>query len=122
MKTAGKRAEITLGLQECYGEGELFQKEDVISFLKKLISQKKTFPWRVIGADLVYPVDGEATSEKALILSTDKNARYGAEYSVDEWKKVVEATAEALRESFNQVRVYVSYLEVEVKILEGGRK
>ena len=111
------RAEITLGLVKGYGSGHQYHKKEVVSFLMELIQKKETFPWRVVESILVYPVNGKSIAETALILSTDKNLRYDEGMSVESWRKVVEKTAEYLKKEFNQERVYVSFLEVEIKIL-----
>ena len=66
-----------------------------------------------------YPTDNGpfADAEPALTLFSDKNPLYAIE-SDDEWKVAVEDLAAQLAARFQQFRVYVSYIPVEVKIFQ----
>ena len=121
------RAEVTLGLQAGY-KGDFFSKEAVQRFLEQKISEalahgERVVPWRIAEASLVYPSEGKGRGERALILSSDRNPRYNADLSDDEWKALVEKISAELGREFKQVRVYVTYTPAEVVIIEeGGEK
>ncbi len=122
MHHTGLHAEITLGLRSGYS-GDAIAPEAVTHFLENRISEAvhtggRVLPWRVATVTIVYPLGKKGQSEHALILSSDKNPRYNADLSDDEWKELVEKVAEALASEFSQVRVYISYTPCEVTILE----
>lgn len=116
------RAEITLGLR-VGGAGPLVKKSDVLRFLRDEVTRAKAagerwLPLRVASAVIIYSTtDGHGRSEPALILSSDRNPRYNAEMSDDEWCALVEATARKLGRKFNQERVYVTYQPARVSIV-----
>lgn len=126
MEFNGLRAEITLGLRA--GDGSLIPKADVGRFLRDEITRAKAagerfVPMRRQTATVDYPnQDGRGQSEPALILSSDRNPRYNADLSDDEWQALVEALADKLARHFDQARVYITYLPVQVKIIQGGRQ
>lgn len=119
------RAEINLGLKKGYA-GFVQEKEDVISFLKEEYRQAVTdgrnyIPVGIQQTEIVYAYpsgDGvHAEAEPALTLFADKNPLYAVE-SDEEWQADVEALAFKLGERFEQFRVYITYIPVEVKIFQ----
>lgn len=119
------RAEINLGLKKGYG-GFLQEKQEVIDFLKEsyrsAVTEGRNYvPVGIQQTEIVYayPTDsGPFTdAEPALTLFSDKNPLYSVE-SDEEWKEAVEKLAAELGEKFQQFRVYVSYIPVEVKIFQ----
>ncbi|OGF31244.1 hypothetical protein A3H09_02415 [Candidatus Falkowbacteria bacterium RIFCSPLOWO2_12_FULL_45_13] len=122
------RAEVTLGLLT---EGRRVEKAEVIRFLTEEItaaisSGARWVPLLVADAIIAYARDGRGYTEQALTLSSDRNPRYNADLSDDEWRAVIEALAGKLAREFGQQRVYVTYLPAEVVIVtpqseEGGR-
>jgi len=119
------RAEINLGLKKGYG-GFLQEKQEVIDFLKEFyvsaLSAGRSFvPVCIQQTEVVYayPTDSGpfADAEPALTLFSDKNPLYVFE-SDEDWKKSVEDLTFRLAEKFQQFRVYVSYIPVEVKIFQ----
>lgn len=119
------RAEINLGLKKGYG-GFLQEKQEVIDFLKesyrKAIAAGGTYiPVGVQQTEIVYayPTDNGpfADAEPALTLFSDKNPLYAVQ-SDEDWKAEVERLAAELAGKFQQYRVYVSYIPVEVKIFQ----
>ncbi|MFA6587939.1 MAG: hypothetical protein WCT08_02620 [Patescibacteria group bacterium] len=119
------RAEINLGLKKGYA-GFLQEKEEVISFLKEeyrqaLAAGLNFIPVGIQQTDLVYayPVEGgvHAEAEPSLTLFADRNPLYSTE-SEEEWQAMVEDLASKLAEKFDQFRVYVTYIRVEVKIFQ----
>ena len=119
------RAEINLGLKKGYA-GFLQEKEEVISFLKEEYRQALTagrnyIPVGIQQTEIVYAYpsgDGvHAEAEPALTLFADKNPLYAVE-SDEEWQSSVEDLAFKLGERFEQFRVYVTYIPVEVKIFQ----
>lgn len=119
------RAEINLGLKKGYG-GFLQEKTEVIDFLKEsykaAVAEKRNYvPVGIQQTEIVYayPTDNGpfADAEPALTLFSDKNPLYAIE-SDEEWKKEVEVLASELAEKFQQFRVYVTYIAVEVKIFQ----
>lgn len=119
------RAEINLGLKKGYG-GFLQEKQEVIDFLKEtyiaaLLAGRSFVPVGIQQTEIVYayPTDSGpfADAEPALTLFSDKNPLYAVE-SDEDWKTAVERLAAELAEKFQQFRVYVSYIPVEVKIFQ----
>lgn len=119
------RAEINLGLKKGYA-GFLQEKDEVISFLKEeyrqaLASGRNYIPIGIQSTEIVYAYptgDGvHAEAEPALTLFADKNPLYATE-SDKGWKASVEDLASKLAERFQQYRVYVTYIPVEVKIFQ----
>ena len=120
------RAEINLGLKKGYG-GFLQEKQEVIDFLKELykaaLAEKRNYiPVGIQQTEIVYayPTDSGpfADAEPALTLFSDKSPLYAADMSEDTWKAAVEDLAVQLAARFQQFRVYVSYIPVEVKIFQ----
>ncbi|MDO8512193.1 MAG: hypothetical protein Q7S57_02880 [bacterium] len=120
------RAEINLGLKKGYA-GFLQEKQEVIDFLKDLYrtavaAGRNYVPVCIQQTEIVYAYqtgDGPvADAEPALTLFSDKSPLYAADMSDDQWKAAVEELAAALADRFQQFRVYVSYIQVEVKILQ----
>lgn len=119
------RVEINLGLKQGYA-GFLQEKEEVIAFLKEeyrqaLASGRSYIPVGIQITDLVYAYPTQegihAEAEPSLTLFSDKNPLYSKE-SGEEWKDLVEELAFKLAEKFQQFRVYVTYIPVEVKIFQ----
>lgn len=119
------RAEINLGLKKGYG-GFLQEKQEVIDFLKEIyisaLSSGRSFvPVAIQQTEIVYAYQTDsgpfADAEPALTLFSDKNPLYVVE-SDEDWKKSVEDLTFRLAEKFQQFRVYVSYIPVEVKIFQ----
>lgn len=119
------RAEINLGLKKGY-DGFLQEKAEVIAFLKEsyraAVEEKRNYiPVGIQQTEIVYayPTDNGpfADAEPALTLFSDKNPLYAVE-SDEEWKAAVEKLAAELAANFQQFRVYVSYIPVEVKIFQ----
>lgn len=120
------RAEINLGLKQGYG-GFLQEKQEVIDFLKDLyrtaVAEKRNYiPVGIQQTEIVYAYPSDsgpvADAEPALTLFSDKSPLYAANMTEDEWKTAVEELASKLAERFQQFRVYVAYIPVEVKILQ----
>lgn len=120
------RAEINLGLKKGY-DGFLQEKAEVIAFLKEsyrvAVAEKRNYiPVGIQQTEIVYayPTDNGpfADAEPALTLFSDKSPLYAADMSDDEWKAAVEKLAAELAAKFEQFRVYVSYIPVEVKIFQ----
>jgi hypothetical protein len=120
------RAEINLGLKKGY-DGFLQEKAEVIAFLKEsykaaVAEGKNYIPVGIQQTEIVYayPTDSGpfADAEPALTLFSDKSPLYAADMSEDEWKAAVEDLATQLAARFQQFRVYVSYIPVEVKIFQ----
>ena len=120
------RAEINLGLKQGYA-GFLQEKDEVISFLKEeyrqaLVSGRNFIPVGVQTTEIVYAYpsgDGvHAEAEPALTLFSDKSPLYAADLSDEEWQAAVEELASKLAERFRQFRVYITYIPVEVRILQ----
>jgi len=119
------RAEINLGLKKGY-DGFIQEKKEVIDFLKDsykaAVAEKRNYiPVGIQQTEIVYayPTDNGpfADAEPALTLFSDKNPIYATE-SDEDWKKAVESLAAELAEKFQQFRVYVTYIHVEVKIFQ----
>lgn len=119
------RAEINLGLKKGY-DGFLQEKAEVIAFLKEsyraaVAEGRNYIPVGIQQTEIVYayPTDNGpfADAEPALTLFSDKNPLYAVE-SDEEWKGAVEALAAELAAKFQQFRVYVTYIPVEVKIFQ----
>jgi hypothetical protein len=119
------RAEINLGLKKGY-DGFLQEKAEVIAFLKEsykaaVAAGRNYIPVGIQQTEIVYayPTDSGpfADAEPALTLFSDKNPLYATE-SDEEWKTAVEDLAAELAAKFEQFRVYVSYIPVEVKIFQ----
>ena len=120
------RAEINLGLKKGY-DGFLQEKAEVIAFLKEMYKAdvaagRNYIPVGVQQTEIVYAyptADGPfADAEPALTLFSDKSPLYAADMTDEEWKAAVEALASNLAAKFEQYRVYVSYIPVEVKIFQ----
>ena len=120
------RAEINLGLKKGY-DGFLQEKQEVIDHLKDLykaalVEKRNYIPVAIQQTEIVYayPTDSGpvADAEPALTLFSDKSPLYAADMSDDQWKTAVEDLAARLAARFQQFRVYVSYIPVEVKILQ----
>jgi len=120
------RAEINIGLKKGY-DGFLQEKAEVIVFLKDLYRKAVTagrnyIPVGIQKTEIVYayPTDGDAfaDAEPALTLFSDKSPLYAADMSEEQWKVAVEELASALADRFQQYRVYVTYIAVEVRILQ----
>ncbi len=115
------RAEITLGLRQGQN-GPIFSESDVVAFLKEEVTRAKAAgkPWlplRIIAGTVVYSSETEGKDEPCLILSSDRNPRYNAELSDEDWRTLVQETATSLARKFEQERVYVTYLPAEVVIV-----
>ena len=119
------RAEINLGLKKGY-DGFLQEKAEVITFLKDsyraaVAEGRNYIPVCIQQTEMVYayPTDNGpfADAEPALTLFSDKNPLY-AVASDEDWKTAVEELAVELAEKFQQFRVYVTYITVEVKIFQ----
>ena len=130
MEYQNMRAEITLGLR-VGGDGPLVKKSEVLRFLRGEVTRaeaagERWLPLRVASAVVVYStVDGRGRTEPALILSSDRNPRYNADLTEEQWRALVEQTAQKLGRRFNQERVYVTYQPAQVAIVcwpqqEGG--
>ena len=120
------RAEINLGLKKGY-DGFLQEKAEVIAFLKEsykaAVAEKRNYiPVGIQQTEIVYafPTDNGsfADAEPALTLFSDKSPLYAVDMSDDQWKSAVEELAAQLAARFEQFRVYVSYIPVEVKIFQ----
>ena len=119
------RAEINIGLKKGYA-GLLQEKDEVISFLKEeyrkaLENGGNYIPVGIQVTDIVYAYPSgsgiHTEAEPSLTLFSDKNPLYAVE-SDYEWKKAVESLVSKLAERFQQFRVYVTYMPVEVKIFQ----
>lgn len=119
------RAEINLGLKKGY-DGFLQEKAEVIAFLKEsykaaLAEGRNYIPVCIQQTEIIYAYSTDkgpfADAEPALTLFSDKSPLYAVE-SDEEWKAAVEMLATQLAEHFQQFRVYVSYIPVEVKIFQ----
>ena len=120
------RAQINLGLKKGYG-GFAQEKGEVLTFLtdryKAAVTEKRNFvPYVVTDSVIVYAYPSDsgpvAAHEPALVLTSDKSPLYAANMSEKEWQSAIEADAEALGESFQQYRVYVTYSPATVAILQ----
>ncbi len=119
-------AEITLGLKKGYG-GFSQEKQAVLECLtkrycKEASAERPFIPFVVTEAVITYAYPTEngwhGEHEPALVLSSEKSPLYAAHFDDEEWKNLVEETAEHLGEVFEQFRVYVVYTRKEVKILQ----
>jgi len=120
------RAEINFELEIAGYGGFRQEKEEVVSFLKKMIQKsvsKREFyiQFCIQATEIIYGYKRNnegvvVDSEPSITLFSDKNPIYAASITDADWKCVVEQVAFQLAEEFQQYRVYVTYSLVDVKI------
>jgi hypothetical protein len=116
------RAELFLGKREGY-DGDLRSTDEILDRMgllqeEELRKRDEYIPFAAHSAEICY-LDEKGTSmhEPCVVLIADR-APAQADEDPSFWKKRIEKYAAALAKEFAQVRVHVSYLEVETRVLE----